>query len=285
MQISNIGFWESWRRSQSINRKRVWGQMGGALSGLLPWQHTLHAIEGKTCLSMRRSTMTCSATGWFPVYCITMTRRFHHNTISSSNPRCAVPGRFGVGVKAYFVFLRYLVYLNLLHCALVGGFILGPTAFYGRSKSSGESPVMTHEIICNSEKPPVWTLLSSLCYHRAFEVWRQRLGFGFLPGIGKSLFACVLYALCVCHLMYLLLSTGLPGSFSGLLRFLHPWFPEFAVLEYASAIPRWNVPHPHPQSHPGGPSVSWEITAKGHFKIRTKRFKITFKLCILEEAY
>nr|XP_040041737.1 transmembrane channel-like protein 7 [Gasterosteus aculeatus aculeatus] len=91
MQISNIGFWESWRRSQSINRKRVWGQMGGALSGLLPWQHTLHAIEG----------------------------------------------RFGVGVKAYFVFLRYLVYLNLLHCALVGGFILGPTAFYGRSKSSG----------------------------------------------------------------------------------------------------------------------------------------------------
>ncbi|XP_037328859.2 transmembrane channel-like protein 7 isoform X1 [Pungitius pungitius] len=90
MQISNIGFWESWRRSQSINRKRVWDQMGGALSGLLPWQHTLHAIEG----------------------------------------------RFGVGVKAYFVFLRYLVYLNILHCALVGGFILGPTAFYGRSNSS-----------------------------------------------------------------------------------------------------------------------------------------------------
>ncbi|KAM8879880.1 transmembrane channel-like protein 7 [Spinachia spinachia] len=90
MQISNIGFWESWRRSQSINRKRVWDQMGGGLSGLLPWQHTLHTIEG----------------------------------------------RFGVGVKAYFVFLRYLVYLNLLHCALVGGFILGPTAFYGRSKSS-----------------------------------------------------------------------------------------------------------------------------------------------------
>ncbi|XP_076584664.1 transmembrane channel-like protein 7 isoform X2 [Chaetodon auriga] len=90
MQISNIGFWESWKRSQSINRKRVWVQMRGALSGLLPWQHTLHAIEG----------------------------------------------RFGVGVKAYFVFLRYLVYLNLLHCALTLGFILGPTIFYGRSNSS-----------------------------------------------------------------------------------------------------------------------------------------------------
>ncbi|XP_068585178.1 transmembrane channel-like protein 7 [Cebidichthys violaceus] len=90
MQISNIGFWESWRRSQSINRKRVWAQMGGALAGLSPWQHTLHTIEG----------------------------------------------RFGVGVKAYFVFLRYLVYLNLLHCALVWGFILGPTTFYGRSNIS-----------------------------------------------------------------------------------------------------------------------------------------------------
>ncbi|XP_068448566.1 transmembrane channel-like protein 7 [Clinocottus analis] len=90
MQISNIGFWESWRRSQSINRKRVWAQMRGALSGLLPWLHTLHTIEG----------------------------------------------RFGVGVKAYFVFHRYLFFLNLLHCALVCGFILGPTAFYGRSNSS-----------------------------------------------------------------------------------------------------------------------------------------------------
>ncbi|XP_074485032.1 transmembrane channel-like protein 7 isoform X2 [Sebastes fasciatus] len=90
MQIGNIVFWESWRRSQSINRKRVWAQVGGALSCLLPWQRTLHAIEG----------------------------------------------RFGVGVKAYFVFLRYLVYLNLLHCALIFGFILGPTIFFGRSNSS-----------------------------------------------------------------------------------------------------------------------------------------------------
>ncbi|XP_059183969.1 transmembrane channel-like protein 7 [Centropristis striata] len=93
MQISNIGFWESWSRSQSTNRKRVWEQMGGALSHLLPWRHTLHTIEG----------------------------------------------RFGVGVKAYFVFLRYLVYLNLLHCALIGGFILGPTAYYGRGSMGSET--------------------------------------------------------------------------------------------------------------------------------------------------
>ncbi|KAF3687321.1 Transmembrane channel-like protein 7 [Channa argus] len=89
MRLSNIGFWESWLRSQSISRKRVWQQMGEALSGLLLWKRTLHIIEG----------------------------------------------RFGVGVKAYFVFLRYLIYLNLLHCALIGGFILGPTQFYGRGNS------------------------------------------------------------------------------------------------------------------------------------------------------
>ncbi|KAK7930241.1 hypothetical protein WMY93_006636 [Mugilogobius chulae] len=41
-----------------------------------------------------------------------------------------IESRFGVGVKAYFVFLRYLVYLNLLLCALIGGLILGPK-FYG----------------------------------------------------------------------------------------------------------------------------------------------------------
>uniref|UniRef100_A0A3Q1B360 Transmembrane channel-like protein n=1 Tax=Amphiprion ocellaris TaxID=80972 RepID=A0A3Q1B360_AMPOC len=96
MQISNIGFWESWRRSQIISRRRVWAQMGEALSSLLPWRHTLHIIEG----------------------------------------------RFGVGVKSYFVFLRYLVHLNLLHCALIWGFILGPTTFYGRGHNSGNDSVL-----------------------------------------------------------------------------------------------------------------------------------------------
>uniref|UniRef100_A0A3B4AV34 Transmembrane channel-like protein n=1 Tax=Periophthalmus magnuspinnatus TaxID=409849 RepID=A0A3B4AV34_9GOBI len=91
MQKSRIGVWESWRRSQSIYRRRVREQTGEALRGLVPWQRTLHSIEG----------------------------------------------RFGVGVKAYFVFLRYLVYLNLLLCALVGGLILGPTAFYGKGMRSG----------------------------------------------------------------------------------------------------------------------------------------------------
>ncbi|XP_027872947.1 transmembrane channel-like protein 7 [Xiphophorus couchianus] len=89
IQISNIGFWESWRRSQSINRKRVWAHMREAGASLLPWKQTLHKIQG----------------------------------------------RFGIGVKSYFVFLRYLIYLNLLHCALIGGFILGPTGFYGTNSS------------------------------------------------------------------------------------------------------------------------------------------------------
>ncbi|XP_056892806.1 transmembrane channel-like protein 7 isoform X1 [Takifugu flavidus] len=93
MQISNIGSWESWRRSQSTNRRKVWAQIRGALTNLLPWQRTLHSIKG----------------------------------------------RFGIGVKAYFVFLRYLVYLNLLHCALIGGFILVPAIFYGNNKVLSET--------------------------------------------------------------------------------------------------------------------------------------------------
>ncbi|XP_026159193.1 transmembrane channel-like protein 7 [Mastacembelus armatus] len=90
LQTRDIGFWESWRQSQSINRRRAWEQVTEALSGLLPWQQTLHTIAG----------------------------------------------RFGIGVKAYFVFLRYLIYLNLLHCVIVCGFILGPTGFYGRGSNS-----------------------------------------------------------------------------------------------------------------------------------------------------
>lgn len=44
-------------------------------------------------------------------------------------------------MKAYFVFLRYLVYLNLLHCLFIGGFILGPTFLYGRSIDTSEYAV------------------------------------------------------------------------------------------------------------------------------------------------
>ncbi|XP_030602672.1 transmembrane channel-like protein 7 isoform X2 [Archocentrus centrarchus] len=88
LELCNIAFWESWRKTQSSSGKRVREHMREALSGLVPWRHTLRTIEG----------------------------------------------RFGVGVKSYFVFLRYLIYLNLLNCALIGGFILGPTIFYGRGK-------------------------------------------------------------------------------------------------------------------------------------------------------
>lgn len=48
MQISNIGFWESWRRSQSNSRRKVWAQIRGGLTNLLPWQRTLHSIKGIT---------------------------------------------------------------------------------------------------------------------------------------------------------------------------------------------------------------------------------------------
>lgn len=52
-------------------------------------------------------------------------------------------GRVGVGVKSYFVFLRYLIWLNLLHCALVGGFIVGPTAFHLGDRGMGKSAAAT----------------------------------------------------------------------------------------------------------------------------------------------
>ncbi|CAB1344383.1 unnamed protein product [Coregonus sp. 'balchen'] len=75
LQTRTIGRWESWKRNQSIIRKRLWEQVGEAI--------------------------------------------------------------FGVGVKAYFVFLRYLVYLNLLQCLVIGGTILTPTAVYDSDGDRG----------------------------------------------------------------------------------------------------------------------------------------------------
>ncbi|XP_060797000.1 transmembrane channel-like protein 7 isoform X2 [Neoarius graeffei] len=40
-----------------------------------------------------------------------------------------IEGRFGVGVKAYFVFLRYLLCLNFLNSAIIAGFVLSPTLY------------------------------------------------------------------------------------------------------------------------------------------------------------
>uniref|UniRef100_A0AAZ3R5C0 Transmembrane channel-like protein n=1 Tax=Oncorhynchus tshawytscha TaxID=74940 RepID=A0AAZ3R5C0_ONCTS len=91
LQTDTVGRWESWKRNQSINRKRLGEQVGEAMARLLPWSSILHTIEG----------------------------------------------RFGVGVKAYFVFLRYLLYLNLLLCLVIGGTILIPTAVYDSNGDRG----------------------------------------------------------------------------------------------------------------------------------------------------
>lgn len=45
IQIANIGCWESWRRSQSISRKRIWAHIREAGSSWLPWKPTLNQIQ------------------------------------------------------------------------------------------------------------------------------------------------------------------------------------------------------------------------------------------------
>lgn len=84
LQRRSIGSWDAWRRSQQTTRRRLKEHVGRALSGLLPWRHMIHRIEGQ----------------------------------------------FGVGVKAYFVFLRYLLGLNLLYCVIIGGSVLVPTLLF-----------------------------------------------------------------------------------------------------------------------------------------------------------
>ncbi|XP_018600936.1 transmembrane channel-like protein 7 isoform X2 [Scleropages formosus] len=42
----------------------------------------------------------------------------------------SIEGRFGVSVKVYFVFLRYLVYLNLFNCLLTGALIQAPVFIF-----------------------------------------------------------------------------------------------------------------------------------------------------------
>ncbi|XP_051532164.1 transmembrane channel-like protein 7 isoform X2 [Myxocyprinus asiaticus] len=84
LERRNIGSWNSWRRSQQIARRRLKEHVGRAVSGLLPWRHTLHKIEGQ----------------------------------------------FGVGVKAYFVFLRYLLCLNLLYSVIISGSVVTPALVF-----------------------------------------------------------------------------------------------------------------------------------------------------------
>lgn len=94
LQKRSIGSWDAWRRSQQTTRRRLKEQVGRAVSGLLPWRHMIHRIEGQ----------------------------------------------FGVGVKAYFVFLRYLLGLNLLYCVIIGGSVLVPTLVYRGESTETQNP-------------------------------------------------------------------------------------------------------------------------------------------------
>ncbi|XP_017333815.1 transmembrane channel-like protein 7 [Ictalurus punctatus] len=92
LERCRIDYWESWKRSQEIARRRLREHVGRVVSRLLLWKTTLHNIEG----------------------------------------------RFGVGVKAYFVFLRYLLFLNFLNCTIIAGSVLSPT-LYIRTKNTNTS--------------------------------------------------------------------------------------------------------------------------------------------------
>lgn len=45
-------------------------------------------------------------------------------------------------MKAYFAFLRYLVFMNLLYSTVIWGSILSLVVFFGRSGNSGGSAVV-----------------------------------------------------------------------------------------------------------------------------------------------
>ncbi|TRY82674.1 hypothetical protein DNTS_032603 [Danionella cerebrum] len=90
LQRHSIGCWNAWRRTLHIMRRRLMDQAGMVISGLLPWRHTIHKIEGQ----------------------------------------------FGAGVKAYFVFLRYLLALNLLYCVIITAATLTPRFLFGDAQSS-----------------------------------------------------------------------------------------------------------------------------------------------------
>ncbi|KAL1265287.1 hypothetical protein QQF64_003314, partial [Cirrhinus molitorella] len=98
LQRCSIGSRDSWRRSQQITRRRLKEHLGGAISRLLPWSHTLHKIEGQ----------------------------------------------FGVGVKSYFVFLRYLLCLNLLYCVIITGTVLTPNLVSRQNLSANGYSVSAH---------------------------------------------------------------------------------------------------------------------------------------------
>lgn len=140
--------------------------------------------------------MLCSACFAFLCYSVNLL----HNLMTSA-------GRFGVGVKAYFVFLRYLLCLNFLNFIVISVFVLSPT-FYKERRSM------------NCKHVEVQRILGSVCWFCSsaniilvFFKSVHKIFSGCFSGLGKllhalcsmllllivSLISNIIYIISLCH--------------------------------------------------------------------------------------
>lgn len=246
MQISSIGWWESWSRSQSISRRRVWSHMGEALSGLMPWRHTFHAIEGKAVLKFRLEIHLVSCYTLWPL------KNADTLFLQASLESAWSPTLFSS--DTWFSWTSFTALWR-------GVSSWGPLHFM-----AGETTVVSKLLLtdCCHWNTPQSSVMQTSCLCDLTET----LQFGgndsvldFFLGTVRLLLPCwVLFLLTLSLMLSCNLSVaGLPESFSSFLWLLHPWLPLSEVSEHAPVVP---VRHPHhhpPQPRHGGPQV-------GHYK-------------------
>lgn len=142
MRVPVVSSQQSWRRKKARTLRRIRETVQQSLHFLTLWGRTLQKIGGKYAFEKKKKNHYCQRKLLILQHLMTVLSVFFFASLVIG---CFFypTGNFGGGVQSFFLFLRFLVLLNLVTSLLIAAFVLVPSIIFNSSSSSASASAST----------------------------------------------------------------------------------------------------------------------------------------------